>query len=160
MRARIFVYCIAEQKRFHYLNKSQVWDMRTKANIMTLSGHTNTVADVKCQAALPEVLHQFIYDISSPITVCCLKQVITASHDCTVRLWDLAAGKTRSVLTNHKKSIRSIALHPTQSVDLILVSLVVVFNLMSSFEVIDLCRFQFNFTLKHLLCVVFCVKES
>ena len=68
--------------------------MRTKANIMTLTGHTNTVADVKCQSAMPEV--------------------ITASHDCHVRLWDLAAGKTRSVLTNHKKSVRSLALHPTQ----------------------------------------------
>ena len=91
--------------------------MRTKANIMTLSGHTNTVADVKCQAALPEVrlsafsgLNRFL-----PSTFR-FYQVITASHDCTIRLWDLASGKTRSVLTNHKKSIRSIALHPTQSV--------------------------------------------
>ncbi|CAK8686552.1 unnamed protein product [Clavelina lepadiformis] len=75
-------------------SSARVWDMRTKANIMTLSGHTNTVADVKCQSAQPEV--------------------ITASHDCTVRLWDLAAGKTRSVLTNHKKSVRALALHPTQ----------------------------------------------
>ena len=72
----------------------QVWDMRTKACIHTLSGHTNTVAAVKTQAANP--------------------QVVTGSHDSTIRLWDLAAGKTKAVLTNHKKSIRSVALHPSE----------------------------------------------
>ena len=39
--------------------------MRSKACIHTLTGHTNTVADVKTQATEP--------------------QIITASHDCTVR---------------------------------------------------------------------------
>ncbi|XP_026677688.1 pleiotropic regulator 1 [Diaphorina citri] len=39
--------------------------------------------------------------------------VITGSHDCTIRLWDLAAGKSLCTLTNHKKSVRSVALHPT-----------------------------------------------
>ena len=28
---------------------------------------------------------------------------VTGSHDCQIRLWDLAAGKTMSTLTNHKK---------------------------------------------------------
>lgn len=37
---------------------------------------------------------------------------MTGSHDCTIRLWDLAAGKTRATLTNHKKSVRSLVLHP------------------------------------------------
>jgi pleiotropic regulator 1 len=32
-----------------------VWDIRTKAQIHCLTGHTNTVADVKTQAADPEV---------------------------------------------------------------------------------------------------------
>ena len=41
-------------------------------------------------------------------------QVITGSHDCTIRLWDLAAGRSRVTLTNHKKSVRALALHPTQ----------------------------------------------
>jgi len=31
-----------------------------------------------------------------------------------VRLWDLAAGKSAVTLTNHKKSIRAMALHPTE----------------------------------------------
>ena len=43
-----------------------------------------------------------------------LLQVVTGSHDSTIRLWDLAAGKTKAVLTNHKKSVRSIALHPSE----------------------------------------------
>jgi pleiotropic regulator 1 len=34
--------------------------------------------------------------------------------DSTVRLWDLAAGKTMMTLTHHKKSIRALAIHPTE----------------------------------------------
>jgi len=60
--------------------------MRTKANIHTLTGHTNTVESVLTQAAEP--------------------QVITGSHDSTIRLWDLASGKSIATLTNHKKSVR------------------------------------------------------
>ncbi|KAF8804153.1 WD40 repeat-like protein [Phlegmacium glaucopus] len=73
---------------------ARVWDMRTKAQIHVLSGHTGTVADVKCQESDP--------------------QVITGSMDSTVRLWDLAAGKTMTTLTHHKKSVRALAIHPTE----------------------------------------------
>lgn len=34
----------------------RVWDMRTKANVHTLVGHTNTVASVICQSAEPQVI--------------------------------------------------------------------------------------------------------
>ncbi|KAF7300722.1 Pre-mRNA splicing factor [Mycena chlorophos] len=73
---------------------ARVWDMRTKAQIHVLSGHTGTVADVQCQDSEP--------------------QVITGSMDSTVRLWDLAAGKARVTLTHHKKSVRALAIHPTE----------------------------------------------
>ncbi|KAH7102449.1 WD40 repeat-like protein [Auriculariales sp. MPI-PUGE-AT-0066] len=73
---------------------ARVWDMRTRAQIHVLSGHTGTVADVKCQDSDP--------------------QVITGSMDSTVRLWDLAAGKTMVTLTHHKKSVRALAIHPTE----------------------------------------------
>ncbi|CAE7145906.1 unnamed protein product [Rhizoctonia solani] len=73
---------------------ARVWDMRTKAQIHVLAGHTGTVADVKCQESDP--------------------QVITGSMDSTIRLWDLAAGKTMSTLTHHKKSVRALAVHPTE----------------------------------------------
>ncbi|RUO96214.1 pre-mRNA-splicing factor prp46 [Jimgerdemannia flammicorona] len=68
--------------------------MRTKRCVHVLSGHTTTVAEVKCQEVDP--------------------QVITASMDSTIRLWDLAAGKTMATLTHHKKSVRGLALHPTE----------------------------------------------
>lgn len=65
--------------------------MRTKAQIHCLGGHTDTVAAVACQATNP--------------------QVITGSHDSTVRLWDLAAGKSVCTLTHHK--VHSSALYAT-----------------------------------------------
>lgn len=68
--------------------------MRTRSNVHVLSGHTGTVADLVCQEADP--------------------QVITGSLDSTVRLWDLAAGKTMGVLTHHKKGVRALATHPTE----------------------------------------------
>nr|CAD7258271.1 unnamed protein product [Timema shepardi] len=71
----------------------RVWDMRTKANVHTLTGHTNTIASAICQAAEP--------------------QIVTGSHDCTIRLWDLSAGKSKATLTNHKKSVRSLVFHPS-----------------------------------------------
>lgn len=66
--------------------------MRTKASIHSLSGHTNTVASVQTQSAEP--------------------QVLTGSHDCTIRLWDLVAGRSRVTLTHHKKSVRALVVHP------------------------------------------------
>ena len=71
---------------------ARVWDMRTKVNIHTLTGHTATIGQAICQATEP--------------------QVITGSHDQTVRLWDLAAGKSLCTLTNHKKSVRAVVAHP------------------------------------------------
>lgn len=56
--------------------------MRTKAQVHCLSGHTNTVASVISQEVDP--------------------QVITGSHDSTIRLWDLAVGRSICTLTHHK----------------------------------------------------------
>jgi WD40 repeat protein len=44
----------------------------------------------------------------------CVHQVITGSHDKTVRLWDLRKAKTISTLTYHKKSVRAMVMHPQE----------------------------------------------
>ena len=41
-------------------------------------------------------------------------QIITGSHDKTIKMWDLRKGKTMSTLTYHKKSIRAMAAHPQE----------------------------------------------
>eukprot|EP00962_Isochrysis_galbana_P049793 scaffold21269_cov119-Isochrysis_galbana.AAC.6 len=43
-----------------------------------------------------------------------LGQVISGSMDSTIRCWDLVAGRASAVLTNHKKAVRSILIHPTE----------------------------------------------
>jgi pleiotropic regulator 1 len=63
--------------------------MRTKTQIHTLAGHEHTVASVLTQSTNP--------------------QIITGSHDCTVKLWDLVAGKCMTTLTHHQKSVRALA---------------------------------------------------
>merc|ERR1711904_406150 len=71
-----------------------VWDMRTKHAVHVLGGHTNAVCSLVSQASEP--------------------QFISGSMDAMVRLWDLAAGKCSVTLTNHKKSVRAIGLHPNE----------------------------------------------
>jgi pleiotropic regulator 1 len=39
-------------------------------------------------------------------------QIITASEDSTIKLWDIRMGKTITTLTHHKKGIRSLIAHP------------------------------------------------
>ncbi|GAA5875369.1 hypothetical protein JCM8547_003217 [Rhodosporidiobolus lusitaniae] len=63
---------------------ARVWDMRTKAQVHILTGHTATISDVKAQESDP--------------------QVITGSMDST----------TMTTLTHHHKSVRSLAIHPTE----------------------------------------------
>ena len=56
-----------------------------------MGGHSNTVEAIACQADEP--------------------QIITGSHDKTVRLWDIRTGATTKTLTQHKKGVRALALH-------------------------------------------------
>lgn len=43
-----------------------------------------------------------------------LEPALTLSPALPYSLWDLAAGKTMTTLTHHHKSVRSIAIHPTE----------------------------------------------
>jgi pleiotropic regulator 1 len=62
--------------------------------VFSLQGHRDTVNAIVAQGVDP--------------------QVVSSSVDSTVRLWDLAAGKCLSTLTNHKKGVRALAMHPTE----------------------------------------------
>jgi len=73
----------------------RVWDIRTKAQVEVLSGHKHTVCTVASQRFSP--------------------QLISGSMDRTMRTWDIRKGlKSLTVLTNHKKAVRSVAIHPTE----------------------------------------------
>jgi len=72
----------------------RVWDIRTKAPVHVLSGHANTVGAIMCQAGDP--------------------QVVTSSMDATIKMYDLVAGKCRTTLTHHKKSVRCMVKHHSE----------------------------------------------
>jgi WD40 repeat protein len=69
--------------------------MRTKNQIHALTGHLQTVTAIETLPVDP--------------------QIITASADTTVKLWDIVAGKTFTTLTHHKKGVRSLKAHPTDA---------------------------------------------
>jgi pleiotropic regulator 1 len=68
--------------------------MRSKQQIHVLGGHTNTVVAMETSAVDP--------------------QIMTGSMDSQVKLWDLAAGKCMTTLTNHKKAIRAMRANPRE----------------------------------------------
>ena len=71
---------------------ARVWDIRTRGQVHCLSGHTSTITDIVSEGVDP--------------------QVITSSHDKSVIAWDLVAGKPRTQLTHHAKSVRALGLSP------------------------------------------------
>ena len=64
-----------------------MWDIRNKKQVHLLGGHDGAVSSILCQGSDP--------------------QIVTGSMDSTIRLWDLAAGKSMATLTNHKKGVRA-----------------------------------------------------
>ncbi|KAK6200501.1 WD40-repeat-containing domain protein [Scheffersomyces amazonensis] len=70
----------------------RVWDVRSRADIMVLTGHRSDISSVQSQIGDP--------------------QVITSSMDGTIRLWDLRKQSTALTITQHSKSIRSMIVHP------------------------------------------------
>jgi pleiotropic regulator 1 len=70
---------------------ARIWDMRTKASVHILSGHSHTVESIISQSDEP--------------------QVITGSHDKMIKFWDIRTGSTLKTLTQHKKGIRALVNH-------------------------------------------------
>ena len=52
--------------------------------------------------------------VDLPDMMCGGMQVITGAHDKTIRLWDIRKPSTMATLTYHKKSVRALAMHPTE----------------------------------------------
>lgn len=57
---------------------ARVWDVRTKANVHTLSGHTDTIASLACQAAEPQVPASCLCALVVAVLVEChvVKQIV------------------------------------------------------------------------------------
>lgn len=72
----------------------RVWDIRSRTQIMVLTGHRGDVLSIVSQIGDP--------------------QVCSSSMDGTVRLWDLRKQKTHLTLTQHRKSVRLLVMHPQE----------------------------------------------
>ncbi|CAK7891163.1 pre-mRNA-splicing factor Prp46p [[Candida] anglica] len=72
----------------------RVWDIRSRTEIMLLSGHRADITSISCSASDP--------------------QIVSSSMDSTIRLWDIRKATTQLAITHHSKSIRSMVSHPNE----------------------------------------------
>lgn len=70
----------------------RIWDIRTWMQVHILGGDRDSVNSVFTQEVDP--------------------QIVSVSVVFTVRLWDLAVGRCRETLPNHKNEVRALAVHP------------------------------------------------
>ncbi|MFS8033964.1 putative transcription factor WD40-like family [Helianthus anomalus] len=82
--------------------------------IHALSGHDNTVCSVFTRPTVSNTALQLFQAMTIQSV-----QVVTGSHDSTIKFWDLRYGKTMETLTHHKKSVRALAQHPIEYVPLL-----------------------------------------
>lgn len=73
----------------------RVWDIRSRTEVMTLTGHSNDISAIIASESDP--------------------QIISSSMDQTIRLWDLRKQTTELTISQHSKSIRLMIDHPTES---------------------------------------------
>nr|GME09363.1 protein pleiotropic regulatory locus 1-like [Ipomoea batatas] len=95
----------------------KIWDLATGTLKLTLTGHIQQIRGLALSNKKQTHIFSAGHDntISSVFTPPLDPQVITASHDSTIKFWDLRyANTTLATLTHHKKSVRAMALHPKE----------------------------------------------
>lgn len=92
--------------------------MRTRREVHTLVGHKSAVYSVATQSLDPQVISGSMDNTlrvraGAPLGA---EGCVSGASPLPARpqLWDLAAGKVRSVLTHHKKGVRSCIFHPRE----------------------------------------------
>ena len=75
--------------------------------LQVCSVHSASIYTTYTQS-LPHTLYTRIHTYIRYIYTYVCIQVITGSHDSTIKLYDLAAGKCMSTLTQHKKAVRGL----------------------------------------------------
>jgi pleiotropic regulator 1 len=70
----------------------KMWDIRTKAEIRTFTGHTDSITALASQINEPNL--------------------VSGSADTTIKCYDITSGKCMTTLTHHNKPIKSIIFHP------------------------------------------------
>lgn len=72
----------------------RVWDVRSRTEVMVLTGHRSDISSIVSQVGDP--------------------QILSSSMDSTIRLWDIRKQTTALTLTHHTKSIRLMVMHPQE----------------------------------------------
>lgn len=80
---------------------ARVWDMRTKANIHVLAGHTGTVADVKCQESDPQVITGSMDSTVRYLGHCNFRGVFIEMKWSDYGIWQLAKPWSHSHITKN-----------------------------------------------------------
>ncbi|MCL7043904.1 hypothetical protein MKW94_030545 [Papaver nudicaule] len=88
-----FLFSSSSDCRHFVYSVCRVWDTRTDKQIHALSAHDDTVSSLLARSTHP--------------------QIITGSHDTTIKFWDLRKERWITGLLHNKKSIRALAINPT-----------------------------------------------
>lgn len=87
----------------------KIWDFTTYACVRTLRGHDHTISDVKfipAQNVIPSGEDNVNMDVAAAQT----KQLLSASRDYTVKLWDMETGFCDHTFTDHTDWVRTLAI--------------------------------------------------
>jgi platelet-activating factor acetylhydrolase IB subunit alpha len=89
----------------------KLWDFNTYNCVRTLRGHDHTISSIKfipAQGLIPSGDDAASMDVGAAGT----KQLLSASRDQTVKLWDMETGFCDHTFTDHTDWVRTLAIRP------------------------------------------------